>query len=138
VHDSLTAPDDYLVSGVFLNTGFGYVFTDNGLVLRFKNQLTALPDPSTEKTPDEFQLSQNYPNPFNPLTTIEFTLPVSQYTELKIFNMLGQEKATIVATELSKGNHSYQFDGSKLASGVYYYQLTSGDVRLVKKMVLLK
>jgi photosystem II stability/assembly factor-like uncharacterized protein len=132
------ATSGYNVGGVFLNTDFGYVFTDDGEVLRFKNQLTSISDPFTGQNPEEFHLSQNYPNPFNPVTTIEFSLPAVQFTELKVFNILGTEVASIVADELSQGNHTYQFDGSNLASGVYYYQLNSGTVQDVKKMILLK
>jgi photosystem II stability/assembly factor-like uncharacterized protein len=132
------AASGYYVSGVFLNTNFGYVFTDEGEVLRFKDQLSSISDPFEDQTPDEFQLSQNYPNPFNPVTTIEFNLPATEYTELKVFNLLGTEVATIVAGKINQGSHTYQFAGSNLASGVYYYQLTSGNMLQVKKMILLK
>ena len=88
--------------------------------------------------PNRFYLSQNYPNPFNPSTNIEFTLPKSEYVELKIYNILGKEVMTIVSNKLNQGNHTYQFDGKNLASGIYYYQLVAGDFREVKKMVLLR
>ena len=90
------------------------------------------------KPPANFNLSQNYPNPFNPLTTIEFNLPQSKHTTLKIYNILGAEVATLVSDKLSAGMHKYTFDGSNLASGVYYYQVTAGDFREVKKMILLR
>ncbi len=64
---------DYFVSAVFLNPTFGYVFTDNGLVLRFKDQVTDVSKPVTAQTPGEFQLNQNYPNPFNPVTAIRLS-----------------------------------------------------------------
>ena len=88
--------------------------------------------------PNEFNLSQNYPNPFNPSTTIEFSLPKSEYIELKVYNILGKEVSTLVSKKLNQGNHTYQFDGKNLASGVYYYQLVAGDYREVKKMILLR
>jgi hypothetical protein len=88
--------------------------------------------------PDDFKLFQNYPNPFNPSTTIEFTLPKSEYVELNVYNILGKEVATLVSNKLNSGNHTYQFDGKNLASGVYYYQLVAGDYREVKKMILIK
>jgi predicted GH43/DUF377 family glycosyl hydrolase len=88
--------------------------------------------------PRDILLSQNYPNPFNPSTTIEFTLPKSEFVELKVFNILGKEVSTLVSNKLNQGNHIYQFDGKNLASGVYYYQLISGDYREVKKMILLR
>ena len=87
---------------------------------------------------DEYQLFQNHPNPFNPSTTIEFTLPKSEFTTLKVYNILGKEVSTLVSTKLQQGNHTYTFDGSNLASGIYYYQLVAGDYREVKKMILIK
>ncbi len=83
-------------------------------------------------------LHQNYPNPFNPSTTIEFTLPKSEFTTLKIYNLLGKEVANLVSAKLQQGNHTYNFDGSNLASGVYYYQLVAGEYREVRKMLLVK
>ena len=88
--------------------------------------------------PLKYNLKQNYPNPFNPSTTIEFTLPKSEFVELKIYNILGKEVSTLVLKKLNQGKHTCTFDGSRLASGVYYYQLTAGDYTEVKKMVLLK
>jgi hypothetical protein len=88
--------------------------------------------------PDGFDLKQNYPNPFNPSTTIEFTLPKSEFIELKFYNILGKEVSKIVSKKLNPGNYTYTFDGKNLASGVYYYQLVAGDYREVKKMILLK
>ncbi len=88
--------------------------------------------------PEGYSLSQNYPNPFNPSTTIEFTLPKTEFTTLKIFNILGKEVIELVANKLNQGNHTYQFNGKILASGVYYYQLAAGNFREVKKMILLR
>ena len=95
-------------------------------------------DLKTQNTPNNYSLRQNYPNPFNPSTTIEFTLPNSEYTEIKVYNVLGKEVSTVVSKTLNQGNHTYQFDGKNLASGVYYYQLVAGDYREVKKMILLR
>jgi len=88
--------------------------------------------------PNEYSLLQNYPNPFNPSTTIEFTLPKSEFVELKVYNILGKEVSTVISKKLNPGNHNYPFDGTNLASGIYYYQLVAGDFREVKKMVLLR
>jgi hypothetical protein len=84
-----------------------------------------------------FQI-RNYPNPFNPSTTIEFTLPKSEFVELKVYNILGKEVSTLVSNKLNSGNYTYTFDGKNLASGVYYYQISAGDFREVKKMILLR
>jgi mannose/cellobiose epimerase-like protein (N-acyl-D-glucosamine 2-epimerase family) len=86
----------------------------------------------------KFELFQNYPNPFNPLTTIEYFLPQTGYITIKIFNILGAQVETVLAKEHYAGKHSYQFDGSHLASGVYFYQVKTDKFQQVKKMILLK
>ncbi len=90
------------------------------------------------KNQQTYTLNQNYPNPFNPSTTIEFTLPKSEFVELKIYNILGEEVSTLISKKLNQGNHTYTFDGKNLASGIYYYQLMAGEYREVKKMILMK
>jgi hypothetical protein len=89
-------------------------------------------------TPTAFTLSQNYPNPFNPTTTISFSLPHSGNVSLRVFNVLGQEVATLVNGFTAAGSHEVQFDATNLASGVYFYELVSGDFAQVKKMTLMK
>ena len=95
--------------------------------------------------PDKFSLYQNYPNPFNPTTKIKFALPKSSFTTIKIYNTLGSEVATLVNEQLQPGTYEVEFDGSKFASGVYYYKLivrqagsSTGDYTETKKMVLVK
>ena len=88
--------------------------------------------------PDKFSLSQNYPNPFNPATTINFSIPKSGLVTLKVFDVLGQEVATLVNDPKVAGTYSVNFDGSTLTSGVYFYRIEAGDYIDVKKMVLLK
>jgi hypothetical protein len=89
--------------------------------------------------PNVFSLSDNFPNPFNPTTIIEFTLPSSGKTTLKIFSMLGQEIAIVVDKELSSGTiHRYEFNAAHLPSGIYFYKLEFGNQQLAKKMLLLK
>lgn len=88
--------------------------------------------------PTEYTLSQNYPNPFNPSTTINFSLPSSSQVLLKVYNVLGQEVATLVNEELSIGNHSVSFDASGLATGLYIYTIKAGKFAAVKKMLFVK
>jgi len=85
-----------------------------------------------------YKLSQNYPNPFNPTTKISFELPMSGYTTLKVYDMLGNEVATLVQNELTTGTHSVNFNAANLASGTYVYQLNVNGTRITNKMVLLK
>jgi hypothetical protein len=86
----------------------------------------------------EFKLTQNYPNPFNPTTKIDFSIPSAGQTQLKVYNVLGQEVATLVNENVTVGNHSVTFDASRLASGIYLYKLVSGSFVSTRKMVLLK
>ncbi|NUN70465.1 MAG: T9SS type A sorting domain-containing protein, partial [Bacteroidetes bacterium] len=88
--------------------------------------------------PSAFALEQNYPNPFNPATTIRFALPQHAEVQLKVYNMLGQEVATLANGPMSAGVHEVPFDASELSSGVYVYRIQAGTFRLAKKMMLVK
>ena len=85
-----------------------------------------------------YRLEQNYPNPFNPSTKIEFAIPAQSKVEMKVYNILGQEVATLVNETLNAGNHAVTFDASRLATGVYLYRITAGSFVSTKKMLLLK
>jgi hypothetical protein len=89
--------------------------------------------------PEKFVLEQNYPNPFNPSTTIKFSLPEKSNVNLSIYNILGQRVATLINDEMESGVHEVIFDASKIASGVYFYQLSIKDKFFdTKKMILIK
>jgi len=88
--------------------------------------------------PEEFSLLQNYPNPFNPSTTMEFSLPQSGFVTLSIYNIVGEKVATLVSETLTAGSYKYDWNGSGLASGVYYYRLEAGKFNQTKKLVLLR
>ena len=91
-----------------------------------------------KEIPQSFTLYQNYPNPFNPSTTIKFALPVAGNVKINVYNSLGQLVETLVDGEMQSGNHEVKFDASRLASGIYLYQLQVGEYNSVKKMILLK
>lgn len=91
-----------------------------------------------EDAPDGFALLQNYPNPFNPGTTISFNLPEASDVTLKIYNMLGQEVATLVNRRLSAGAQTVEFDATGLSSGMYIYRIQAGSFSSTKKMSLIK
>jgi hypothetical protein len=88
-------------------------------------------------TPAQYALAQNYPNPFNPATTIQFSIAQRSPVRLEVFTMLGQRVATLADGERPAGNYSVRFDGSHLASGVYFYRLQAGDFVQTRKLVLL-
>ena len=88
--------------------------------------------------PQAFALNQNYPNPFNPSTKISWQTPVSGWQTLKVYDVLGNEVATLVNEEKLAGSYEITFDAGKLSSGVYYYQLRAGEFVETKQMILLK
>ena len=93
--------------------------------------------------PNQLKLNQNYPNPFNSGTVIEFTITRSSYTELRVFNILGELVATPLKGHLAAGDHRVIWDGCDnnhrpVATGMYFYQIKTSDITQTKKMVLLK
>ena len=97
---------------------------------------------SNEQIPGSFNLAQNYPNPFNPSTVINYSLPKNSIVSLKIFDILGNEVATLVSGNQIEGNYSVDFNGANIASGIYFYKLSAtsraGDYVDVKRMMLVK
>ena len=89
-------------------------------------------------TPNNFKLFQNYPNPFNPSTTIKYRLKSASNVQLIVYDILGQQVATLVNQNQKAGYHTVQFDASNLASGTYIYKITAGEFDAVKKLLLIK
>ena len=114
-----------LVEGVILNS-------------ESKQIAKSLSTSRVENYPSNFTLYQNYPNPFNPSTLIEYQIPRKEYVILKIFDLLGREVTTLVNSYKDKGRYSVTFDGSSLASGIYFYQLKAGVNIAIKKMLFVK
>lgn len=91
-------------------------------------------------SPNTFSLEQNYPNPFNPSTTLSFSVPKNGYVSLKVYDVLGNEAASLINSNLESGSYSIPFsttDG-RFSSGIYFYRLESGGKSIVRKMTLLK
>jgi hypothetical protein len=92
------------------------------------------------QTANDYSLSQNYPNPFNPSTSIKYSIPVSGFVTLKVYDILGNEVASLVNANQNAGQYSVDFNTSSLnlSSGVYFYKLSTGNFTDVKKMSLIK
>ena len=95
-------------------------------------------------TPDDYKLSQNYPNPFNPTTTIEYTLPIASQLSISIFNVMGQEVATVLPLQ-DKPAGTYRVNwngldrsGNQVASGTYFYTMRFGNFTKTKQMTFMK
>jgi hypothetical protein len=103
---------------------------------------------SSSGIPDRFNLEQNYPNPFNPTTNIQFSIASAQsgsasggnrqLTIVKVYDVLGREVATLVNEVKEPGTYTVKFDGSNLASGVYFYRLLAGTYVETRKLLLLR
>jgi hypothetical protein len=108
-------------------------------IQKFQRSVTSVfDDYNGSKIPENFSLSQNYPNPFNPSTKISFELPVSGFTTLKVYDILGREVAVLLNEELTAGSHIINFNASNLASGTYIYRLNVNGNSSTRKMLLLK
>ena len=95
-------------------------------------------DEDLNSLPEKFELFQNYSNPFNPITSIQYAIGSRQFVTLKVYDVLGNEIITLINEEKPVGDYEVQFDASKQASGIYFYQLRAGDYIETKKMILLK
>lgn len=103
-----------------------------------ESQLTLTAVSKDEKLPASFTLSQNYPNPFNPSTVISYSVPKESMVTLKVFNLLGQEVATLVNSNQKAGSYNITFNASKLSTGIYFYSLKANGFTSTKKMMLVK
>jgi plastocyanin len=110
-----------------------------GMTGQFDASSTAgVKDANTSNLPDAFKLRQNFPNPFNPATTFSFDIPSMTHVSLKIYNLIGEEVATIVNENMSPGSYSKVWNAASMPSGVYFYKLQAGQFTGTRKLVLLK
>jgi hypothetical protein len=131
--------------------GTGYVQIQIGTFQNPNNKITVdfvatttqtdVNDPS--QSVQKYSLQQNYPNPFNPATNISFNLAKSSFVTLKVFNLLGEEVASLINRNMNQGTHTVKFDARRFNSGVYLYKLEASgpdgeQFRSVKKMILTK
>jgi len=108
----------------------------NGKVYGDTNYVTSVRE--DDVTEMKYELYQNYPNPFNPITSIEYSIPLDSHVSLKVYDILGNEVATLVNESILPGSYQVSFDASGLASGVYFYRLQTGIYSQSRKMIILK
>lgn len=126
---------------IFVDSESGHIWVtdfDNHRVMRFDVSGLTSVDENPAILPQRYHLDQNYPNPFNPETQIRFTLQVSGFTTIKIFDLLGKEVATLVHQIEEAGVHTVSFNAARLPSGIYFYTLRSGSFSETKRMVFIK
>jgi subtilisin family serine protease/photosystem II stability/assembly factor-like uncharacterized protein len=118
----------------------GWAVTDQGEILRYqvRNVVSGVRLQPDKNLPFRAILDQNYPNPFNPRTKIRFQVPGVSLVKLTVYDVLGREVVTLVNERRVAGAYEESFDGSRLASGVYFYRIQAGDFVSTKKFVLLK
>ncbi|HEY7751240.1 MAG TPA: T9SS type A sorting domain-containing protein, partial [Ignavibacteriaceae bacterium] len=136
------APENWIVKDVIPanNIDLSFLgfppFTIPGLWIEVTDTVTSVEDEFF--SPGTIYLSQNYPNPFNPTTNFEFRIVESGFVNLKVYDILGNEVATLVDEFKPTGRYDVEFDASGLSSGIYFYKLRAGDFTETKKMILMK
>jgi probable HAF family extracellular repeat protein len=144
VYSGLLSPGSDLYSAFGISSNGQYIigYGLNGTTGRDEGYLLAVSGTTsvdeTQINPGNFVLDQNYPNPFNPSTTINFSVPSSEFVTLKVFDVLGNEAATLVNEEKLAGSYEVDFDASQLSSGIYFYKLQAGSLIETKKMMLIR
>jgi len=131
---------------VFVDNKHGWLLCDDGKVFYTNNNGGLISEVYLNddmELPNSIMLFQNYPNPFNPTTRITYSLPENSFVSLKIYDILGREIKSLIASEIVAGNHSIEWNGSdnfgnKVASGTYIYKFSVGTFFSVKKMLLIK
>jgi photosystem II stability/assembly factor-like uncharacterized protein len=140
IEENTQSNSSFVRSLWFYNDSIGWGVGGGGKIIHTTN--SGMPVAIVQlgnESPEEFVLHQNCPNPFNPSTEIKFSIPYSSIVSLKVYNLLGEEIASLINNEYrNSGKYSIKFDGSNIASGVYFYKLEAGLLTSTKKMVLVK
>jgi len=123
----------------FLDLDFGLAVGENGTILRTTTGGELITQVKEKLSlVYEFNLEQNYPNPFNPSTSIQYALSSRQFVSLEVYDVLGNEIATLVNEEKPAGSYEVEFNSTSLPSGIYFYRLQAGSFIESKKMILIK
>ena len=138
-HGTTTSPNNYEFTDRNLASG-KYNYRLKQIDFNGNYEYYNLSDEVVIGVPDKFSLEQNYPNPFNPNTVIRYSLSENSFVTLKVYNVIGNEVATLVSRKQNSGTYNYQFStvNYQLSSGVYFYKIEAGSFSAVKRMVLIK
>jgi hypothetical protein len=134
--NSFTTSNFYSI--FMLDSIHGWIVGDGGTISNTINGGSIGIQQISTEIPSGYSLLQNYPNPFNPSTKFKFQISKLSNAKLVVFDILGKEVSTLVNEQLKPGTYEVDFDGSKYASGIYYYKFVAGDYVETKKMVLVK
>jgi len=131
----------FTIDCLYVNGGYIYAGTGGsvaGIWHRPLSQIATSVTASPRRGPGEYQLEQNFPNPFNPSTVIRYSLPAALHVTLSVYNALGELVATLVNADEQPGEHSVRFDGTKLASGSYFYRLQAGSFAKTMRLMMIR
>jgi photosystem II stability/assembly factor-like uncharacterized protein len=123
---------------VFSSYNTGWCGSINDSVYKWDSEILITSVEEFVTKVDNFILSQNYPNPFNPSTTIRYSIPTSEFVTIKVYDVLGNEIATLVNEDKPAGSYEVNFNAAKLSSGIYFYSLQAGSFTQTKKLILIK
>lgn len=123
---------------IYLRNGnSGWAVGKYGLVMTMGDAIIGINNLS-EITPEMFEISQNYPNPFNSSTNIKFRINKPEHLKLSVFDITGKEISVLMNSFMNPGNYDINFDGTGLASGIYFYSLSTGNKTITRRMALIK
>lgn len=122
----------------FADTSIGFACGVNGSILKYDKTSSPVINNSVVVSNSDFELLQNYPNPFNPKTIIRYSLFENKFITLKIFDVLGNEVASLVNEKQKAGSYIVNFEGTNYPSGIYFYKITSDEYSVTKRMLLIK
>ncbi|NNG26251.1 MAG: T9SS type A sorting domain-containing protein [Ignavibacteriaceae bacterium] len=136
---SIPTPDSSLIFDIiFPDSLHGFAVGREGAIIKYNPPIINFVEKIDEDIPERFYLFQNYPNPFNPSTTISYSIPSEGYVTLKVYDVLGNEVASLVDEQKHSGTFDVHYNASALSSGIYYYRLVTSEFTSTKKLILMK
>jgi hypothetical protein len=130
--------DHFPVASIVIDGNERAIVGSGSLVISEHVSSVVLKSGAKRSLPTEFGLAHNFPNPFNPTTVIKYQTPITTFLTVKMYDLVGREVATLVNAETTAGIYEVVFDGSGLASGIYFYRMEAGTFTSVRKALLLK